>query len=646
MEAATEKQALGRLTSFGLQHPWQVAFLLPDSWDDLRQVRTVFTGVQEGFRYVVRGKVTRAPQVRFDKTPRLISSITDEQGNVLRIIAFGDTRDLQERLKVDQKVTLAGTAKQLDNGWWLQSIELVDEVWIGRVRPRYPGKTNVIGPDLVRSRVQQLLPEAIPKAVEWLKQELQAFGKEADLCALAGCPDWLLEDMLWYAHLPLDETWGRQAQQGLERLAAAAAVRAIWDNRPSKPRARVLGIDPAAVERRIGQVSFPLTDEDQRPAVLGIVAALRDAIPLRGLLSGDVGTGKTVVYGLAAAAVVDAGGRVAVLLPTEPLVNQVAARLRTWWPDIALHVVAGDMSAPAGEPDKQAPAIFIGTTALLYRDLGAFDLVVIDEQQRFSREQREQLARMGDAHLLEVSATCIPRSMALAKYGALKVWKLTKAHVEKKIVTSIWLREHRNDLFEDIKISLGWGHQVLVIYPEVGAGGEDSRKSVEGAVSMWQKLFPGRVRHVHSKVSGADKQAAIDAIAKGEADILVATTVVEVGIDLPNLRRVVVVHAERLGLVTLHQLRGRVARQGGMGYCDLYLPEDVSEDALRRLDVLVRYTDGHQVAEEDLRLRGCGDLRPDSNKQSGSDDTVLFGRPLRIESLDSVAGVLLATTSV
>jgi len=302
--------------------------------------------------------------------------------------------------------------------------------------------------------------------------------------------------------------------------------------------------------------------------------------------------------------------------------------LRAWWPDLPVARVTGTgVDGPV-----RAGAVLVGTTALLHRsDLPALDLVVVDEQQRFSRGQREALAE-ARTHLLEVTATCIPRTQALVTYGVVAVDRLTTCHVRRELRTRIWTREERAALMEAVRRTVAEGGQVLALYPRRDQGATEERAAVAAVAALWERQFPGRVQVVHGGQSEEANAAALEALRRREADVLVATTVVEVGVDLPGLRRVVVVHAERFGLAQLHQIRGRVARTGGVGWCDLYLPEPVGVATLERLEVLVRETDGYRIAEADLRQRGAGELVGEA--QSGMDRTVLLGRPLSLEALE------------
>ncbi|MCA1787994.1 MAG: hypothetical protein LC657_18630, partial [Desulfobacteraceae bacterium] len=280
-------------------------------------------------------------------------------------------------------------------------------------------------------------------------------------------------------------------------------------------------------------------------------------------------------------------------------------------------------------------------TALLFRAKeNNFDFVIVDEQHKFSRDQREKLVQQG-THLLEVSATCIPRSLALMKFGFQKTSKLTHCHVDKHIDTKIRTIEDKLSLFQDIKKTLEDKGQVLVVYPKKFDDPESSSTlpAVEEALPAWEKAFPGQVGMIHSGTPADQKEEIIKNITEGQINVLISTTVVEVGLNIPNLKRVTIMHAERHGLAGLHQLRGRAARQGGLGHCDLYLPVPahiVKEKVMERLGILTETNDGFKIAAHDLKLRGAGNLSKESDKQSGADETFLFGRGVRMDILEDL----------
>lgn len=629
------RQSLGRLKALGPQEPWQVAFFLPKGWDNATCPIDDFASplLCDGIRVFIRGRLSGQPQVNWgqDGRPRLSAFVADRSGRRIGLTVFGDSRGFkQQLLAAADDLLLYGEISEFDNKLYLRNPEIVDPFWIGRLRPEYPGKPRVISPNTVRKVVLSHLREALEPASAWLMETLEM--SEAELLRVAGCPDMSLRLLIKQAHLPLSYDDGERAILGLERLAALGIARAAFQAR----RKDIVASwhSPANWRRRLSELPFTLSS-DQLQATEEIVRDLAKPQPMHRVLSGDVGTGKTVVYGLAAAACIDGGGRVALILPNYALARQVASEFASWWPDIAPAFIASGAGPDAAVEDP----FVVGTTALLHRPIGRRDLVIVDEQQRFSREQREQLVAE-DTHLLEATATCVPRTQALMQYGAVGLSRLRHRHVERTIETRIWTAAEGRALFKAVKESVARGEQVLVVYPKRdlkdGDDLNEMKKSAAAAYHLWDRKFPGRVRLAHGAQSNEEKNAAVEAMKAGEADILVATTVVEVGLNIPGLRRVVVVHPERLSLTVLHQIRGRAARTGGRGYFDLYLPEEVSEDSLERLKVLVRCDDGFEIAEVDLKLRGFGDLSRESERQHGADETFLFGRPLSVERLEEM----------
>lgn len=649
-----QKKALGRLTTFGLTAPWQAPLLLPSGWDDMSSpLEDFLSPVDCETPLLVVGVQSESPSVNFKKgTPRLSGTLVDRSGNRLRFSKFGDTRKFEEILKKagKQPIYLFGRPAMFNNQLWLNDPELIHPWWVGRFRPRYPGKPNVIGPELVRQRVLSLHREHAQTATDWIIKELADICDSSELTSIAGCPDWTVKEIIDRAHLPGTPAEGKKAHEAMESFAALGIMKQARHTKGKH-------VEPTPVgdwRKRAAGIPFPLTIE-QSTNVEGICSEISSPTSLHGLLSGDVGFGKTAVYGTVAAAVADGGGRVAILLPSETLAEQIYAKdLKVWFPDLKIVFMAGDVTT--GDP--KTAQIVIGTTAIIHR-LDAtekFDLIVVDEQQRFSRDQREALLKE-DTNLLEVSATPIPRTGALIRYGVVKVWHLTRAFKDKNIVSRIWYPFEKAALFNKIRWSLDpqQGHQVLVIYPlrEESESDKDNENpsvsqkdngpqqpklpSVMEAFEQWNKIFPGQVRALHGALKSDEKQAVMDDMLADRAQILLATTVVEVGVNLPKLRRVVVMHPDRFGLSQLHQIRGRAARQGGDGFFDMLLPHDkIKDETMARLKVLEESCDGYKIAEADMRLRGIGSLAKNSDKQTGADETFLFGRGVSLDVLDRV----------
>ena len=640
-----DKKKLGRLTSFGLKHPWQSALLLPNGWDDMTVVVDSFMEDIPLETYsLFLCKCPTKPEFNYDnKTPRIKGSLTDKFGNIVQFIKFGDTKyfvDLLEKSN-GSPLYIYGKVTIFNNKKWINDPEIVNPWWVGKFRPRYPAKTGVIGAELVRSRILKMLNESFAPASQWILDQLSCFGDEDKLMSIVGSEKRLVE-ILKSCHLPQTVEEGQLAQSLMDKLASLGVAKESRQAMRRSTSQTTLG----DWENLAKNIPFDLTPE-QKQNVREICDKLQSENVLHGLLCGDVGFGKTAVYGTVAAAVADAGGTVVVLLPSETLAKQVARNdICTWFKKIPTCLMAGDDIE--GDPDTAK--IFIGTTALLHRldkTIHKPSLVIIDEQQRFSREQRERLLT-DDTHLLEVSATPIPRTGALIRYGVVDVWYLTKAFRQKNIKTQIWYSFEKKELFTQISWSLNQSHQVLVVYPlkdvtEKDESAEESGPkgpplpSVMEAFDQWNNIFPGQVRYLHSDMKTEEKEQSMSDMVEGRANILLATTVVEVGVNIPNLRRVVVMHPDRFGLSQLHQIRGRAARLGGDGYCDLFVARpNIKEATMKRLEILEKHIEGSRIAEEDMKLRGIGNLGKDSDKQTGADDTFLFGRSVTIEALDEV----------
>lgn len=642
---AEDRNPLGKLKSFGLKHPWQVALLLPSKWEDLtRPLERFDDHSRVGEQCVVIGGVDGTPQVKFQGgPPRLVGWLCDAAGNKIGFSAFGDTRALQEHLKENsRRVVLLGTLEEYKDSLWLKNAEAIPEEWVGRLRPCYPGKTRVINPETVRDRVMEYLNASVSTAANFLASELKEFGWKARLAELAGMPGKTLEDIILEAHIPPSVDSGLRSQEALEYLASLGIVKDARSNQARRTKSAPQRVGDW--RKRASAIPFKLTDEQER-ATVEILADVTSQVPMRRVLTGDVGCGKSAPIGCACAAVVDGGGTAVILQPNEALAAQMAREFDCYWPDIGVQLVTGSTSEEITSP------FVVGTTALLFRMKKAYPtLLVTDEQHRFGTSHREELIGP-DTNSLEVSATAIPRTQALIRYGVVKVSKLKKTHTPKDVHTRIWQKEDWRDLFAQITKTVKSGAQVLLVYPmrekveQDGAEGEGRGQkekdryelgSVEEIYAKWAKIFPGRVRYIHGNLSADEKNAVLMDMNEGRADILVATTIIECGLNLDRLRRVLCVHPERHGLSTLHQLRGRLCRRGGEGWMDLLLMNPVKDTAMERLRVLETTLDGFRISELDMKLRGIGDISSKSTKQSGSNDSMLFGRSVRIDILDRV----------
>ncbi len=384
-----------------------------------------------------------------------------------------------------------------------------------------------------------------------------------------------------------------------------------------------------AIRDSVRQVlPFKLT-AGQRQAIKEIVEDMERPAPMNRLLQGDVGAGKTIVALIAAVVAMENGFQVAFMAPTEILADQHYITIRQLLDRSRFRVVSLTGSIPAkrkreltAEIASGAVHLVIGTHALVeqavaFRELG---LVIIDEQHRFGVMQRAQLRAKGlSPDVLVMTATPIPRTLALTTYGDLEVSVIRDMPPGRKpIETTVRPESRRADVYEFVRGQVEQGRQAYVIYPLI----EESEKvDLKAATAMADHLatdiFPElRVALLHGRLKQDAKDRVMLAFARGEYDILVATTVVEVGVDVPNATVMVIEHAERFGLSQLHQLRGRVGRGVHQSSCILLYQYPLSEDAERRLRAIASTTDGFVLAEKDLELRGPGDFF--GTRQSGA----------------------------
>ena len=374
------------------------------------------------------------------------------------------------------------------------------------------------------------------------------------------------------------------------------------------------------------RLPFTLTGAQQR-AIREILEDMGKGVPMNRLVQGDVGSGKTMVAAAAAYCAAINGCQSALMAPTEILAEQHYASLSSLFAPMGMTValLTGSMTQKEKKAVREAlengdVQIAVGTHALIsestvFRKLG---LVITDEQHRFGVGQRSRLSSKGEApHLLVMSATPIPRTLALLMYGDLDVSILDELPPGREAVDTFLVSEsYRPRINAFIRKQVAQGHQCFVVCPAVEENdGLDVKSATVWAETLQKTVFPDlRIALLHGQMKGAEKEAAMAAFARREADVLVATTVIEVGVDVPNATLMVIEDADRFGLSQLHQLRGRVGRGNAKSYCIL-TTHNRNPETIQRLKALCKTTDGFQIAEEDLKLRGPGDFF--GSRQSG-----------------------------
>jgi ATP-dependent DNA helicase RecG len=485
------------------------------------------------------------------------------------------------------------------------------------IEPVYP-LTAGLSTRVVQNAVAAAL-ERVPEFPEWIDPALRE---------RRGWPGWV--DAVRRVHTPEAEADLSPSHPARERLAydeilASQLAVALARARRHRQKGRALVGTGALTGRVETALGFGLTGA-QRLAIAEIAAEMAQPRRMVRLLQGDVGSGKTVVALLAMLTAIEGGGQAALMAPTEILARQHHATLQRHADAVRVEIgfLTGRekgrarASMLASLSSGLTPAV-VGTHALLQPDVEFRDLalVVIDEQHRFGVEQRLSLYAKGrDADTLLMSATPIPRTLMMTAYGDLDVSRLTeKPPGRHPVETRTVALERLDDVVAAVGRALARKAKVYWICPMVEESETADLAAVEERYKALAPLFPGRVGLVHGRMKPADKDRAMAGFSSGDIDLLVATTVIEVGVDVPAATVMVIEHAERFGLAQLHQLRGRIGRGDQPSTCLLLYASPLGAVAKRRLAILRETEDGFRIAEEDLRLRGAGEVL--GTRQSG-----------------------------
>ena len=428
---------------------------------------------------------------------------------------------------------------------------------------------------------------------------------------------------LFETHFPTSAESGKAARR---RFALEAfftiQLNVVWQRtRYLSHNGRVLGKKTTLLKAFYENLPFDLTGAQKR-SIKEIIADMRLPRPMNRLIQGDVGSGKTFVALASMLLAIDSGADAALMAPTQILAEQHFLTFRKWLEPLGVNLVLRTANKREESIAAHGPTIFIGTHALLYdetlfTDLG---LVVIDEQHKFGVVQRAALIRQGTLpDVLVMTATPIPRSLTMTIYGDLDVSLLDEKPAGRgKIITALRNKPKQQDITDFVKAQLAEGRQAYLVYPLVEESDSVKAESATEAFPKWQKrLGAEHVGLIHGKLRPEEKDAVMEDFRSGKTKALVATTVIEVGVDVPNANLMILHHAERFGLAQIHQLRGRIGRGEHKSYCVLVTDTKLPE-AIEKLTVLERTSDGFEIAEADLRLRGPGDIL--GTAQSGLTD--------------------------
>lgn len=558
----------------------------------------------------VRGKIVAQGVNFYKKRTRSVFEFVLDDGTARLHCRWWNLPFMEKRFHVGEEVMVFGKPnsvrpRTIDH----PDTEVLEagedpSIHLDRIVPIYP-LTEGLPQRTLRSLVWRALEACGEQFTEpWpelLKITGEKFPTRANAIHMLHFPEETADARLARQRLAFDELFAlqlelRKRRRGLEQNAQAFSCGGT--NELMRPFLASLG--------------FKLTNAQTR-VLREIRLDMSGAVPMRRLLQGDVGSGKTAVAACSALMALESGFNVAVMAPTEILAEQHYANFSRWFEQLGVHVELRTGAKKSEASATKYPRLYVGTHALITPafDMDRLGLVIIDEQHKFGVAQREQLVRKGRyPHLLVMTATPIPRTLGLTLYGDLDSSVIDELPAHRgRIRTFVRSNQQLPKVHEFIRGKLGEGRQAYVVYSRVDV--EDTEAGVKAATQEFARLqkefTPHRVGLLHGRLLSREKEAVMESFRANEAGVLLATSVIEVGVDVPNATVMVIENAEQFGLAQLHQLRGRVGRGAHESFCIL-VANLKTEEAAQRLRVMEETTDGFAIAEADLRLRGPGEL--------------------------------------
>lgn len=631
--AALEK----RLLRLGIHTVEDLLFHFPFRYEDYSDVYSI-QHLQAGMETTVRATIELIAAKRSPRKHTMITEAVVSDGSAqMRIVWFGQPY-IAKTLKVGDEVFFSGKVK--DDMFGLQMVspsyekarnqedKKTNTTHTARIVPMYPLTTGI-----TQKQIRMLMKQVVPlaeKLEEWIPEDIR---DRADIMGMV--------EALEQIHFPEEADSLRHAERRLkfDELFLLQLRAEMIRQQVKRETAPVIEFNETAIRQFVDGLPFTLT-KAQKVAAWEIMQDMEKTEPMNRLLEGDVGSGKTVVAAMAALDAVQAGYQVAIMAPTEILATQHFSSFTELLPNQKIVLITGGgtrnweletrQTSKKGkrEETKQyiqngEAEIVIGTHALLTDDVAFknLGLVIVDEQHRFGVEQRKTIrSKSGDEstmpHFLSMTATPIPRSFALTLYGDLDLSIINEMPVGRKPVKTSFIQPHtRPAAYGFIREQVEEGRQVFVVCPLIEEGtkgkeqGATDKKSVLAEYEKLSKdIFPDlKISYLHGRMKVGEKDDVMNKFAAGEIDILVSTSVVEVGVNIPNASVMMIEGADRFGLAQLHQFRGRVGRSEHQSYCFLFTDSE-SQKVKDRLEFFEKNTDGFKVAEYDLEMRGPGEV--------------------------------------
>ncbi len=581
----------------------------PRDYDEFHDLVPI-CNLKEGSVMAIEGVLRRKPTVKNASRLKIITAFLEDETGIVQATWF-NMPFLAGRLKMGTRYILRGRVGVRNGKFVLEQPKMYskNEFYnkVGKMLPIYPltaGLTNHQMTKAVTAAVSQCdgVVEFLPAEIR-TKHHLIGYRKA-------------VQDI----HFPKNRVDYMKARKRLafdELFLYQAALRAIrLQNNHESMHVMEEKTDVKAFQ---GSLPFALTGAQER-VYQEIAADMMSGKVMNRLVQGDVGSGKTVVAVLALYLTVCNGKQGAFMVPTEVLATQHYESLQKMLGSrgVRIGLLTGSLTAKQKREGKEKLAcgewdIVVGTHAILQDNVEfcSLALVVTDEQHRFGVRQRETLSEKGEApHVLAMSATPIPRTLALVLYGDMDLSVMDELPANRlPIKNCVVGTEYRPNAYKFMKEQIEQGHQIYIICPMVDENEEVELENVTIYTEQLRELFQGQatVDRLHGKMKPKEKNEVMERFSAGETDVLVSTTVIEVGIDVPNATVMMIENAERFGLAQLHQLRGRVGRGAAQSYCILMYGND-SKEAKERLSILAGSNDGFHIAREDLKLRGQGDF--------------------------------------
>lgn len=612
-------QILAKLNLYTLG---DLVFHLPRRYEDRTHFRRV-AHVRPGEVVTLMGKIITVDNAPVRKAMTLTKAFLDDGTGAIELIWYNQPYMKERLLRLKGPLVVYGQVKdtrwglQIENPEWEEIEEGTDPLGANRIVPIYP-LTEGIGQKRLRQIVYYALQHYLEAFEELLPPELIA---KYHLLPL--------HQALRQVHFPDNEQNITRARHRLvfEEFFLMQLGLAMQRMKVLRSKGIAMEIEEAALLAKICRiVPFELTQAQER-VMREIWADMRRPHPMNRLLQGDVGSGKTIVAASAILACLDNYYQAALMAPTEILAEQHYMVLHSLFKPLGIPV---ELLVGRLTPKQKAAvrerllsgrgSVVVGTHALIQEgvEFARLGLVIIDEQHRFGVLQRAALREKGlNPHVLVMTATPIPRTLTMTLYGDLDLSLIDEMPPGRKPIKTYWkFPEERLQVYRGVRKLIEQGRQAYVICPLIEESEKLQVRAAEDLAEHLQKdVFPDlRVGLLHGRLRPAEREALMERFREGEIDILVSTTVIEVGVDVPNAAVMVVEDAERFGLAQLHQLRGRVGRGEQQSFC-VFISDPKTEDGKRRLEILTRTNNGFLIAEEDLRLRGPGEIY--GTRQSG-----------------------------